>query len=370
MKVTILGLSITSSWGNGHATNYRALARALHSRGDEVTFLERERSWYAQHRDLVDPPWCRTILYESVSELGARLAGTVRDADLVIVGSFVPDGVEVAQWTLSQATGPVAFYDIDTPVTLAKLGSGDHEYLTSELVTRFDLYLSFTAGPVLERLEEEFGARRPRAFYCFVDPDAYRPVEVSHRFELNYLGTYSPGRQPAVEQLLLAPARRLPDARFSVGGPMYPPEIQWPANVERLEHVAPGEHPRFYGSARFTLNVTRPEMRALGYAPSVRLFEAAACGVPIISDTWPGIETILEPGREIFLAEGTDDVLRILDQTDPPTRESVARAARRRVLCEHTAEQRAAQLHELTIGVVAAVSTTSPAASVSSGAAL
>lgn len=355
MRVTILGLSITSSWGNGHATNYRALARALHRRGDQVTFLERERSWYAQHRDLLRAPWCRTILYESVAELQSRLQDTMRDADLVIVGSFVPDGADVAEWVLTHARGPVAFYDIDTPVTLDKLRCGDREYLTAELVSEFDLYLSFTAGPALDCLEQEFGARRPRAFYCFVDPDAYRPVDVSQRFALNYLGTYSPGRQPALEQLLLEPARRRPGARFSVAGPMYPPEIQWPANVDRVDHLAPGEHPRFYRSAAFTLNVTRPEMRALGYSPSVRLFEAAACGVPIISDTWPGIETILEPGREIFLAEGADDVLAILERTDRAAREAVARSARRRVLAEHTAERRAAQLHELALEVGAGV---------------
>jgi spore maturation protein CgeB len=355
MRVTILGLSITSSWGNGHATNYRGLARALHHRGDQVTFLERERSWYAQHRDLLEPPWCRTILYESVAELQSRLEGTVRDADLVIVGSFVPDGVDVAKWVLTEATGPVAFYDIDTPVTLEKLRCCDHEYLTAELVSQFDLSLSYTAGPALDCLEREFGARRRRAFYFFVDPNAYRPVDVPQRFELNYLGTYSRGRQPALEQLLLEPARRRGKARFAVAGPMYPPEIQWPANLERIDHLAPGEHPCFYGSAAFTLNVTRPEMRALGYAPSVRLFEAAACGVPIISDIWPGIETILEPGREIFLADGADDVLAILDRTDRRTRVAVATSARRRVLCDHTAERRAAQLHELALEVGAEV---------------
>jgi spore maturation protein CgeB len=345
--VTILGLSISSSWGNGHATNYRALARALAARGDDVTFLERDRSWYAQHRDLPAPPWCTTILYESVSELEARYASSVSDADLVIVGSFVPDGVAVCDWVLAHARGPVAFYDIDTPVTLGKLRAGDTEYVSPDLVGRFDLYLSFTAGPVLDALREEFGARQPCGFYCFVDPDAYQPTDVAERYALGYLGTYSEGRQPAVEELLLEPARRRPDAHFSVAGPMYPQEIAWPPNVERIEHLAPHDHPRYYCSSAFTLNVTRPEMRAVGYAPSVRLFEAAACGVPIISDTWPGIETILEPGREILLAHTADDVMAVLHDTHERERRAIGDAARRRVLAEHTAERRAAQLHEL-----------------------
>ena len=347
MKVTILGLSITSSWGNGHATNYRGLARALAQRGDEVTFLERDRPWYARHRDLLDPPWCTTVIYRSVDELRRRWRGRVNEADLVIVGSFVPDGVEVAEWVLSEARAAVAFYDIDTPVTLQKLRGGDTEYLSPQLVGRFDLYLSFTAGPVLDSLSEEFGAARPEAFYCFVDPERYQPVRRPLRWAINYLGTYTVGRQASLDALLLEPARRRPQESFSVGGPLYPPNLGWPDNVERIEHVAPPQHPSFYCSAAFTLNLTRPEMRAVGYSPSVRLFEAAACGVPIISDVWPGLETIFRPDEEIFLADTTDDVVRVLRHNGAAERRRVAAAARRRVLAEHTAERRAEQLHLL-----------------------
>jgi spore maturation protein CgeB len=347
VRVAILGLSITSSWGNGHATNYRGLVRALADRGDEVTFLERDRSWYAAHRDLPQPPGCTTVIYDSVEQLRGRFARAVREADLVIVGSFVPEGVDVAAWVLAEAGGAVAFYDIDTPVTLEKLRHRDTEYLAEELVPRFDLYLSFTAGPALTALAEEFGAGRPVAFYCFVDPDLYQPAPAPRRWTLNYLGTYAPGRQPALDDLLLEPARQHPCERYCVAGPMYPTDIHWPANVERIEHIPPAEHPAFYCAAAFTLNLTRPEMRATGYSPSVRLFEAAACGVPIISDTWPGIETVFVPGEEIFLADGAGDVLRIVRENGPVRRQRVAGAARRRVLAEHTATRRAEQLHEL-----------------------
>jgi spore maturation protein CgeB len=214
-------------------------------------------------------------------------------------------------------------------------------------LAEFDLYLSFTGGPILDALRAEFGARRAVAFYCFVDPDAYQPMRVQMRHAINYLGTYSAGRQPAVEELLLEPARRSPERKFLVAGPMYPDEIDWPANVERVEHLAPGEHPRFYCSSEFTLNATRAEMRRVGFCPSVRLFEAAACGAPIISDIWPGIETVLEPDEEILLARSSEDVLAILAETSDERRRAVARAARRRVLAEHTAEHRARTLHEL-----------------------
>jgi spore maturation protein CgeB len=346
VKVAILGLSITSSWGNGHATSYRALARALARLGDEVTFLERDTSWYAAHRDLRQAPWCEIHLYDSLAQLRGRFASAVSEADLVIVGSFVPEGVEVAEWALAHAPGVVAFYDIDTPVTLEKLRTGDREYLSAELVERFDLYLSFTGGAALEILRDEFGARRPEPFYCFVDPELYGRVQVEPRWLLNYLGTYDAGRQPAVERLLLEPARRLLDRRFAVAGPMYPPEVPWPANVEPIEHLPPPEHPRFYCATAFTLNLTRPQMRALGHSPSVRLFEAAACGAPILSDSWPGLDEVFSPAEEILVAETTDDVLRALTEVGAERRAQIGAAARRRVIGEHTADVRAAWLHE------------------------
>jgi spore maturation protein CgeB len=353
MKVAILGLSITSAWGNGHATNYRALARALHRRGDEVTFLERDMPWYAQHRDLPAPSWCQTHLYDSVAQLRESFAPAVAGADLVIVGSFVPDGAAVARWVLEAASGAVAFYDIDTPVTIEKLRAGDAEYLGADLVERFDLYLSFTAGPALDVLADEFGARRPEPFYCFVDPETYAPVDVPERWALNYLGTYSAGRQPAVDELLVRPARVRRDERFALAGPMYPPDIHWPGNLQRIEHLPPDEHPAFYRGARFTLNLTRPEMRALGYSPSVRLFEAGACGAAIISDAWPGLETVFTPGEEILIARHARELLEILEQTTAAEACALGHAARARVLGEHTADRRAERLHELVSGVPA-----------------
>jgi spore maturation protein CgeB len=353
MRVVFVGLSITSSWGNGHATNYRALVRELSRRGHDVLFCERDVPWYASARDLPDPPWGRTLLYESPDELAERAAEDVRRADLVVVGSYVPDGVAVGEWVLATAQGATAFYDIDTPVTLGKLERGDFEYLAPALIPRFDVYLSFTGGPTLARLESQYGARRAAAFYCLVDPDAYRPVRVPRRWDLGYLGTYSDDRQPSVDALLLEPARRAPGAAFSVAGPRYPQQIAWPANVERIEHVAPGDHPAFYAAQRYTLNVTREEMRAAGWSPSVRLFEAAACGVPIISDVWPGLEEVLEPGHEILFAASADDVLRHLRDVGEHERRAIAERARRRVLAEHTAQRRCEQLEDLVVGAVA-----------------
>lgn len=344
LRIVILGLSITSSWGNGHATTYRALVAQLAARGHGVLFLERDVSWYATHRDLPEPPYCRTELYRDRGDLEQRFGEEVLEADLVVVGSFVPEGAAVGEWILRTATGVTAFYDIDTPVTLAQLARGTCEYLSPELIPRYDLYLSFTGGPTLERLERELGSPAARPLYCSVDPDAYRPQSVPPRWDLGYMGTYSADRQPALERMLLAPAEREPRLEFLVAGAQYPASMRWPENVTRLPHVEPARHPWLYGSQRFTLNLTRADMIAAGWSPSVRLFEAAACGTPIVSDYWDGLETFLAPGREILLARSSREVLEILREVPEREREALGMRARERVLAAHTSAHRAREL--------------------------
>ncbi|MFL5408027.1 MAG: glycosyltransferase [Myxococcales bacterium] len=344
LDIVILGLSITSSWGNGHATTYRGLVRELARRGHRVRFLERDAPWYAANRDMPRPPWGETHLYSSMEELKETHRAAVRDADLVIVGSFVPLGAEAGEWVLDTARGLTAFYDIDTPVTVAKIARGEFDYLTRDLISRYDLYLSFTGGPVLRHLERELGARRARPLYCSVDPELYKPAVRTPHWDLGYLGTYSDDRQPVLERLLLRPAEMLPEGRFVVAGPQYPPSIRWPANVERIVHLSPREHAGFYNGQRFTLNVTRADMVRWGWSPSVRLFEAAACGVPIISDVWPGLETLFKPAEEILLAREPGDTLRYLRELPEDERKEVGARARARVMASHTAAHRALEL--------------------------
>jgi spore maturation protein CgeB len=344
LDIVILGLSITSSWGNGHATTFRGLVRELSERGHRVLFLERDQPWYAENRDLPVPPFGRTELYQSLEDLKDRFATAVRRADFVMVGSYVPEGVEVGRWVTGTATGPTAFYDIDTPVTLAKLCRGDHEYLTPDLIPCYHAYLSFTGGPTLRRLERQFGSPMARPLYCSFDPDLYRPEEVEPRWDLGYMGTYSDDRQPTLERLLLEPARRFREGKFTVAGPQYPKEIRWPKNVKRTEHLPPQKHSRFYNQQRFTLNVTRADMIAAGFSPSVRLFEAAACATPIISDDWQGLGTFFKIGEEILTARTAGEVLQYLRDIPDPERRELGQRARDRVLREHTAAHRAEEL--------------------------
>jgi nucleoside-diphosphate-sugar epimerase/spore maturation protein CgeB len=351
MKLVVLGLSLSSSWGNGHATTFRALLKAFAARGHDILFLERDVPWYRNHRDIADPDYCRLELYGSLEEL-RRWSDQIRNADAVIVGSYVPEGVEVGRFVQRLARGVSAFYDIDTPVTLAKLERRDFEYLSPEIIPGYDLYLSFTGGPTLRRIEGQYGSPMARALYCSVDPDAYPVLDSPKKWDLTYLGTYSDDRQPALERLLIEPARRLPNLKFCVAGPQYPADIDWPDNVERIEHLPPAEHPQFYAASRFTLNVTRADMIAAGWSPSVRLFEAGSCATPVISDSWDGIDSLFEPRREIILAETTDEVIERLSSSSDAA--AIGRSARERILAAHTAAHRAHELEQHIEGAAAA----------------
>jgi spore maturation protein CgeB len=343
MKLVVLGLSLSSSWGNGHATTFRGLLEEFAARGHDILFLERDVPWYASQRDLEDPDYCRLKFYADLAGL-ERWRGEIERADAVLVGSYVPQGVEVGRLVQATARGVTAFYDIDTPVTLAKLARGDFEYLSPELIPGYDLYLSFTGGPTLRRIEQELGSPAARALYCQADPALYRPLDVPTRWDLSYLGTWSADRQPTVERLLCAAARALPHRRFCVAGPQYPGDIDWPANVERIDHVPPALHPEFYAASRFSLNVTRADMIEAGWSPSVRLFEAALCACPVISDVWEGLDQLFVPGREILLAHTTEDVIAALEGIALAQARAIGMAARERVHAQHTAAVRAAEL--------------------------
>jgi spore maturation protein CgeB len=343
LSIVVIGLSLSSAWGNGHATTFRALLRGLAADGHDVLFLERDQPWYAGNRDLADPDFCRLAFYSGLADL-ARFDRAIRAADAVIVGSYVADGVAIVDRIAAMHPDVFCYYDIDTPVTLERLDRGDEEYLALRQLPLFDIYFSFSGGNVLTRLETLYGARRAEALYCSVDETRYRPSGEPKAWDLGYLGTYSPDRQPTLERLLIEPARRLPERRFVVAGPQYPEGIDWPANVERIEHLPPDRHASFYSRQRYTLNVTRAQMIALGWSPSVRLFEAAACGTAIVSDRWKGLGDLLPDGEAILIADTTDDVVRILSEEPEARSQAIAAEARRRVLAGHTGRARAGEL--------------------------
>jgi spore maturation protein CgeB len=349
MKLVVFGLSVTSSWGNGHATTFRSLLRALRQRGHHIVFYERDLYWYRENRDLPRPEFCELRLYEDWKAELPAIRRDLRDADVALVGSYFPDGVAAMAEVLDAARPLKAFYDIDTPVTIAALREkGATDYLQAEQMRGLDVYFSFTGGPLLREVERQFAVRSAVPLYCSFDPERYRRIPPVGRFaaELSYMGTYAPDRQPKIEALLVEAALRLPQKRFLVAGPQYPRKVKWPKNVKRMNHVNPEWHPALYSSSRVTLNVTRRDMVLAGYSPSVRLFEAAACGATIASDNWPGLDTFFTPGREILLPLSADDVVRYLTGYEEAELLRIGERAQRRVLEEHTSQQRALQFED------------------------
>jgi spore maturation protein CgeB len=347
MNLVVFGLAVSSSWGNGHAALWRGLIGALARAGHRVTFFERDAPWYAEHRDLdALPDGARLVLYKEWPSVLPGARGALEDADAAIVTSYCPDGREAAALVLDSAVAAHCFYDLDTPVTLARLEAGeDVEYLPRDGLGGFDLVLSYTGGEALDVLRRRLGARRVAPLHGSVDPAVHRPAAPAphDRADLSYLGTFAADRQAALERLFIVPARRRPRRRFLIGGAQYPADFPWTANIFFVRHLPPAEHPAFYASSRLTLNVTRAAMARMGYCPSGRLFEAAACGVPILSDAWTGLDSFFEPGRDILIARTTEDALAALDLPDAILA-AIARNARERVLTEHTAERRAAEL--------------------------
>lgn len=350
VKLVVFGLSISSSWGNGHATLWRGLCGALLRRGHRVVFLERNRSWYAEHRDLTAlPDGGRLIVYASWEEALPQIRRELADADAAMVTSYCPDGVAATSLIMDVPVPVRAFYDLDTPVTLARLGAGEPiDYIGPRGLRDFDLVLSYTGGPALDALRGRLGAPCAVPLYGSVDPAVHRPVPAvpGYRADLSYLGTFAPDRQDALERLFIVPARCCHERRFVLGGACYPANFPWTSNIFFVRHLPPVEHPAFFSSSRLTLNVTRAAMAAMGWCPSGRLFEAAACGAPILSDAWDGLDLFFAPGREILIAQDTDQAVAALELTDAELRR-IARAARERVLAEHTADRRALELVRL-----------------------
>ncbi len=346
MRFAVFGLTVSSSWGNGHATLWRGLAAALHRDGHAFEFFERDEPWYAAHRDLLDLPGGELRLYGRFEAIRPRAEEALRDADVAIVTSYCPDALAATELVLDSPARVRVFYDMDTGVTLARLRAGEPvDWIGPRGLAEFDLVLSFTGGRALDVLRSALGARRAAPLYGSVDPDVHRPCPaVGHfRGDLSWLGTYAPSRQAALDMLFLEPAARMPDRTFLLAGSMYDGKFPWRENVRYVRHLEPAQHPAFFCSSPLTVNVTRAEMAEVGHCPSPRLFEAAACGVPVLSDWFDGLDAFFAPGEEILVARTALDAV---EAVASPREElaAIARRARDRALAEHTAQARARAL--------------------------
>ena len=350
MRFVIFGLTLSSSWGNGHATLWRGLVRALARQRHHIVFFERDAPWYAQHRDLEHLEDVELVLYADWAAIQARARDELSNADVAIVTSYCSDAVAACRMILDARPAALrVFYDLDTPVTLGRLSCGlPVDYLPPEGLADFDLVLSCAGGGALHALAEKLGARRVAPLYGHADPEAHFPVPAreTYRSDLSYLGTYAADRQEALQHLFVESARQRPNLRFMLGGSGYPQGFPWTSNLYFVQHVPPCAHPAFFCSSRLTLNVTRADMAAMGHCPSGRLFEAASCGTPLLSDRWDGLDAFFTPGEEILTATTTQEALGALDYT-PDQLRRMAERARTRLLDEHTSTHRAKQLLQL-----------------------
>jgi spore maturation protein CgeB len=350
MRFVVFGLTVSSSWGNGHATLWRGLWRALVERGHGLVFFERDVPYYAEHRDVTQLPGGELVLYREWDEVRTRAEREVGAADAVMVTSYCPDGAAATRLIADTDTSAAKlFYDMDTPVTLECVRAGKSvPYIGPRGLRDFDLVLSYTGGPALQALRSLLGARRVAPLYGHVDPQVHGRVSPASRYaaDLSYLGTYAADRQAALDALFIEPARRLPRREFLIGGAQYPDDFPWTANIRFVRHLPPSEHPAFFSSSRLTLSVTRRAMAENGHCPSGRLFEAAACGTPVLSDAWAGLDEFFTPGREILIARTTEEAVAALELGDDELAR-IARAARDRVLAGHTSAHRAHELESL-----------------------
>ncbi|MCU1261182.1 MAG: hypothetical protein JWO80_4067 [Bryobacterales bacterium] len=350
MKLVIFGLAVSSSWGNGHATLWRGLCRALSKRGHSVVFFERDVAYYSNTRDLTElPGGGDLILYSEWSDVAANATVHLTGADVGMVTSYCPDAQPASNAVLESGANLKVFYDLDAPVTLSRVRKGETvDYVGPRAFRDFDLVLSYAGGRTLTDLEQLLGARRVAPLYGSVDPAVHKPADSDPEFtaDLSYLGTYSPDRDETLRKLLLEPARRSPERKFIIAGSMYGGDFPWLPNIYFVDHLPPARHPAFYCSAKVTLNVTRGPMAELGFCPSGRLFEAAACGVPVFSDRWEGLDTFYQPGSEILIGHSTEDAVEMLNRS-PEELARIGRAARERTLADHTSDQRVKDLERI-----------------------
>ena len=313
--------------------------------GHQVHFFEKDVPYYRIRRDFDQCDYCRLVLYQDWNNIRREALDCARSSDVVITASYLPEGQRINDDVLELSAPLRIYYDLDTPVSLGKLENGGVEYIRADQFAAFDLVLSFTGGKGLEVLEQRYQARLARPLYGCVDPEDYQRVPVSKEFacDLSYMGTHAADRQHKLDKLFLEPCRRHPEKQFVLAGSMYPWDWQWPLNVRRMEHIAPYDHPGFYSSSRLTLNITRTEMARWGWCPSGRFFEAAACGTPVITDWWEGLDDFFDPWTEIRVVRSPEEVESALALPESDLNDMAGRA-RQRTLDEHTGHVRARQL--------------------------
>jgi spore maturation protein CgeB len=345
VNIAFFGSSLVSAYWNGAATYYRGLIAALHARGHAVTFYEPDAYERQEHRDMADPPWARVVVYSAQGKEGLAAAlEEAQAADLIVKASGVgvfDEELERAVAELKSPSRMVAFWDVDAPATLDRVERAPEDPFRA-LIPSYDVVFTYGGGPNVVRRYLALGALRCIPVYNAVDPEVHRPSPRDERFAatLGLIANRLPDRERRIEEFFTRAARSLPGKAFLIGGSGWDGH-SFPANVRSMGHVYTEQHNAFNSTVDVVLNVNRESMAKAGYSPATRIFEAAGAGACMITDAWEGIEEFLEPSREILVADSGDAVAEHLSRIDIAGREGIGRAARRRVLSEHTYARRA-----------------------------
>lgn len=347
LRIAFFGSSLVSALWNGAATYYRGLIRALHGRGHRITFYEPDAFGRQEHRDLDDPDWARVVVYPAERTAVRRQLEDARGADVVVKASGVGVFDELLERETLALKGPdrrVVFWDVDAPATLDRMESDPDDPFRA-LVPEYDLVLTYGGGEPVARAYREVGARGCVPIYNALDPETHFPVpaEPDLAADLSFLGNRLPDREERVEEFFLRPARALPSARFLLGGSGWG-DRALPENVRWIGHVPTGRHNAFNASPRAVLNVHRGSMARYGFSPATRVFEAAGAAACLITDDSRGLERFLEPEREVLVARDGEEVAEHVRGLPEERARRIGRAARERVLREHTYDRRAEQV--------------------------
>ncbi len=352
MHIAFFGSSLVSAYWNGAATYYRGILSALHERGHSITFYEPDAFDRQRHRDIANPDYARVVVYNagSTGPVCEALDEARRYADLVVKASGVgvfDEFLEGAVAALANGRRLVAFWDVDAPATLDRVQNDPQDPFRT-LIPQYDLIFTYGGGAPVVDAYTALGARACHPIYNALDVTTHHPVEPDARFraDCGFLGNRLPDREARVEEFFLRPAAALPGKRFILGGSGWEDKPMSP-NVKYLGHVYTRDHNAFNCTAQTVLNINRSSMARYGFSPATRVFEAAGAGACLITDAWKGIDHFLEPGEEILVAQDGSEVMQLLQALGPAQARRIGRAARARVLAEHTYRHRAAQLADI-----------------------
>ena len=349
LSIAFFGSSLVSAYWNGAATYYRGIIRALAERGHRVTFYEPDAYDRQKNRDMDDPEWAKVVVY-APEQTALRLAlESARDADLLIktsgIGIF-DDVLESAVLSVKAPHTMTAFWDVDAPATLDRVNTNPSDPFR-ELIPKYDLVPTYGGGLRVVDAYRNLGARSCLPIYNALDPSTHFPVPAEPHFasDLTLLANRLPDREARIEEFFLRAAESAGAFQFLLGGNGWETK-RLPANVKAIGHVFTRDHNALNCSARAVLNVNRESMAFYGFSPPTRIFEAAGAGGCIITDAWEGIEMFLDPGREVLVASSGTEVANILRDLDLASARRIGRAARKRMLSQHTYRHRVDQLEQ------------------------